>query len=64
MSLAKGDKAPNERGFTPAEVAWLTELSPKTVNKAIDRGELPGASRKLGLAPPEVLYLSLRRDVC
>lgn len=52
---------------TPAEAAWLTELSPKTVNATIDRGELgrwPRArvrARRLG--PADVVYLVLRKEL-
>jgi uncharacterized protein (DUF433 family) len=60
-------------GLTPLETAWVTDLSPKTVNASLDRGEVkprrprrgPGrtsaGSRTLG--PAEVIYLALRRDV-
>jgi uncharacterized protein (DUF433 family) len=55
---------------TPAEAAWLTELSAKTINATIDRGELGDSPRKrsprrrerrLGLA--DVAYLVLRKEL-
>lgn len=55
---------------TTAEAAWLTDMPPKAINAAIDRGELPMPSRKRGsdraarrLGPAEVVYLVLRRDL-
>src|SRR5215475_9848376 len=52
---------------TPAEAAWLTELSPKTVNAMIDRGELgkwPRArTRARRLGPADVVYLVLRKEL-
>jgi len=52
---------------TTAEAAWLTELSPKTVNATIDRGELgrwPRArARARRLGPADVVYLVLRKDL-
>jgi uncharacterized protein (DUF433 family) len=64
--------ANNERAtaVTPVEAAWLTQLSPKTINATIDRGELK-AIRKKGLTrksarnlgPADVLYLMLRKDL-
>ncbi len=62
----------NERAIavTPVEAAWLTELSPKTINATIDRGELKavksrGARKKRGrnLGPADVLYLMLRKEL-
>jgi uncharacterized protein (DUF433 family) len=58
--------------ITPTEASWLTELSTKTINAAIDRGELDvGKARRRSagkraprtLAPADVMYLALRRDV-
>jgi len=55
---------------TPAEAAWLSELSPKTINATIDRGEIgrsPRArsktarARRLGAA--DVVYLVLRKEL-
>lgn len=55
---------------TPVEAAWLTELSAKTINATIDRGELKAVkgrgrakkrSRNLGAA--DVLYLMLRKEL-
>jgi uncharacterized protein (DUF433 family) len=55
---------------TLAEAAWLTELSAKTVNATIDRGELgkarrpPAASvRGRRLGPADVVYLELRKEL-
>lgn len=57
--------------ITPLEAAWLTELSPKTINATIDRGELGVATRERGssgkrerrLAPADVVYLALRKEL-
>lgn len=58
--------------ITPTEAAWLTELSTKTINATIDRGELgAGKARRRSatrraprtLAPADVLYLALRKEV-
>jgi uncharacterized protein (DUF433 family) len=55
---------------TPMEAAWLTELSPKTINATIDRGELGDLARtqsptrrarRLGQA--DILYLVLRKEL-
>jgi uncharacterized protein (DUF433 family) len=56
-------------GLTTVEAAWITEISPKTINATIDRGEVRSgargasgkSSRRLGAA--EVLYLALRKEV-
>lgn len=55
---------------TPVEAAWLTELSPKTINATIDRGELKAVKRRVAtkkrarnLGPADVLYLMLRKDL-
>jgi uncharacterized protein (DUF433 family) len=55
---------------TPAEAAWLTELSAKTINATIDRGELKAVKRSVGtkkharnLGVADVLYLMLRKDL-
>lgn len=56
-------KKAGEGSVTTTEAAWLAELSPKTVNKTIDRGELPNVSRDRGLAPSDVLYLVIRCSV-
>lgn len=55
---------------TPAEAAWLTELSPKTINATIDRGELkvaarkrPSAKRARRLGAADVVYLVLRKEL-
>lgn len=55
---------------TPAEAAWLTELSPKTINATIDRGELGGSPRKRSqrrrarrLGPADIVYLVLRKEL-
>lgn len=58
--------------ITLSEAAWLTELSAKTINAAIDRGELPRARvhrkgtvrrqvRTLSYA--DVVYLALRKQL-
>jgi len=59
------------QAISPVEAAWLTELSPKTINATIDRGELqapvrkPSASgkrlRRLGAA--DIVYLVLRKEL-
>jgi uncharacterized protein (DUF433 family) len=55
---------------TPVEAAWLTELSPKTINATIDRGELKAVKRRGGtkkrsrnLGAADVLYLMLRKEL-
>lgn len=55
---------------TPAEAAWLTELSPKTINATIDRGELgrsprtrTASARARRLGPADVVYLVLRKEL-
>jgi uncharacterized protein (DUF433 family) len=55
---------------TPVEAAWLTELSPKTINATIDRGELKAVKSRGGakkrsrnLGPADVLYLMLRKEL-
>lgn len=55
---------------TPVEAAWLTELSQKTINATIDRGELGGAVQKRSstrrprrLGPADVVYLVLRKEL-
>jgi uncharacterized protein (DUF433 family) len=55
---------------TPAEAAWLTELSPKTINATIDRGELgrsprprSAGARARRLGPADVVYLVLRKEL-
>lgn len=58
-----------EPGFSPREAAFVTGLSEKTINQAIDRAEvapLPthGANdRERMLAFPELVYLRLRGQV-
>jgi uncharacterized protein (DUF433 family) len=56
--------------ITPLEAAWLTQLSPKTINATIDRGELKGVKKRgrakkraRNLAPADVLYLMLRKEL-
>jgi uncharacterized protein (DUF433 family) len=57
--------------ITPIEAAWLTELTPKTINATIDRGELSVATRESGssakrkrrLAPADIVYLALRKEL-
>lgn len=58
------------RAFTPVEAAWLTELSTKTINASIDRGEVKvlrsrGSVKKRvrNLGPADVLYLMLRKEL-
>ncbi|HTR77596.1 MAG TPA: DUF433 domain-containing protein [Gemmatimonadaceae bacterium] len=62
------DQAPPT--VTTVEAAWLTELSPKTINATIDRGELGGVVRKRSsttrarrLGTADVVYLVLRREL-
>jgi len=60
-----------EEAVTPVEAAWLTELSARTINATIDRGELGARARtrssstrrarRLGAA--EVVYLVLRKEL-
>ena len=68
-TIANPDTMP-ATAVTPVEAAWLTELSAKTINATIDRGELKGVKRgrvarkrvrNLGTA--DVLYLMLRKEV-
>jgi len=55
--------------ITAVQAAWLTDLSPKAINAAIDKGELAavrkavskGRSRRLNAS--DVLYLALRKNV-
>jgi len=60
----------NPPSVSPAEAAWLTELSPKAVNAAIDRGELgrrrlarTAEMRARRLGPADVVYLVLRKQL-
>ncbi|HEX5868984.1 MAG TPA: DUF433 domain-containing protein [Longimicrobium sp.] len=59
----------SELGLSPREAAFVTGLSEKTINQAIDRAEvepLPGRradDRERMLPFPELVYLRLRRDV-
>lgn len=71
MLLTNRDSYMVPGGVTTVEAAWITETSPKTINATIDRGEVKAGtgrratgknSRRLGVA--EVLYLTLRKDVC
>ena len=55
---------------TAVEAAWLTELSPKTINATIDRGELggdvprrPSANHARRLGTADVVYLVLRKEL-
>jgi uncharacterized protein (DUF433 family) len=64
----RGNKPANS--VTPAEAAWLLELSAKTINATIDRGELKGVKRSVGtkkrarnLGAADVLYLMLRKQL-
>jgi uncharacterized protein (DUF433 family) len=56
-------------GVSPVEAAFVTELSRKTIDQAIDRREVrPLPSRRTGEPPrslgyPELVYLRVRRDV-
>lgn len=57
-------------GLTTVEAAWITEISPKTINATIDRGEVKSGTRRGGsgknsrrLGTAEVLYLALRKEV-
>jgi uncharacterized protein (DUF433 family) len=57
--------------ISPVEAAWLTQLSPKTINATIDRGELQAPVRKRSasakrvrrLGAADVLYLVLRKEL-
>lgn len=58
--------------ITLSEAEWLTELSAKTINAAIDRGELPrarvhrkGTARREArtLSHADVVYLALRKQL-
>jgi uncharacterized protein (DUF433 family) len=53
---------------TPVEAAWITGVSPKTINATIDRGEVKPCARQSRsknaprlIGAPEVVYLVLRR---
>src|SRR5262245_14896585 len=68
-TITRPDKE-KPRTVTLAEAAWLTELSAKTVNATIDRGELGRASRAQSaragarrLGPADVVYLVLRKEL-
>ena len=51
--------------LTTGEAAFVAEVSIRTVNQAIDRGEIqtPNKRRRRELGVPEVLYLRMRRDL-
>lgn len=51
--------------LTTGEAAFVAEVSIRTVNQAIDRGEIrtPNRRRRRELGVPEVLYLRMRRDL-
>lgn len=59
------------KSVSTQEAAWLTELSAKTINATIDRGELKSAPRRnrskrrvaRRLAPADVFYLVLRKEL-
>jgi uncharacterized protein (DUF433 family) len=59
------------RDVSTQEAAWLTELSTKTINATIDRGELKSAPRRnrsrrrvpRRLGPADVFYLVLRKEL-
>lgn len=65
------EKSESLTPVTPNEAAWLAEISPKTVNATIDRGELslsadraaPGERRARTLEPADVFYLAIRREL-
>ena len=70
--IATISKSNNENPPTvsPAEAAWLTELSPKAINATIDRGELgksprarSAAARARRLGPADIVYLVLRKEL-
>lgn len=64
-----GNRITGLAGISPVEAAFVTELSRKTIDQAIDRREVrPLPSRQSGalhraLGYPELVYLRLRRDV-
>jgi uncharacterized protein (DUF433 family) len=72
MPPASAPQPEDVSAITPNEAAWLTELSTKTINATIDRGELGvGKARRRSagrrvpriLAPADVMYLALRKEV-
>jgi uncharacterized protein (DUF433 family) len=71
MRRTTADRYNEEGTVSPVEAAWLTELSPKSINATIDRGELKAVKRRGGggkrrvrsLGPADVLYLMLRREL-
>lgn len=59
---------PAREVFSPLEVAFVTELSRRTIDQAIDRGEVKalgraGGARARTLGFAEMVYLELRRQV-
>jgi uncharacterized protein (DUF433 family) len=62
-------RTPGATAVSPVEAAFVTELSRKTIDQAIDRREVcPLDSRRAGEPPrslgyPELVYLRVRRDV-
>ena len=48
---------------SPRQAAWLTEQPQKTVDKSIERGELPPRGGDRLLDATDVLYLAVRKDV-
>jgi uncharacterized protein (DUF433 family) len=70
MKANSGRRNKRANSVTPAEAAWLTELSAKTINATIDRGELKGVKRSVGkkkrarnLGAADVVYLTLRKEL-
>lgn len=72
MCASASCRTPETTPITPAEAAWLTELSTKTINTTIDRGELPTARvRQKGttrrqvrtLSAADVFYLAIRKEL-
>jgi len=67
--LPKTERRVSGTGLSPREAAFVTGLSEKTINQAIDRAEvetLPARrveDRERMLAFPELVYLRLRRQV-
>jgi uncharacterized protein (DUF433 family) len=72
MTGARAYRKTGQTTVTLSEAAWLTDLSTKTINAAIDRGELAVTrSRRIGtarrrarnLSPVDLLYLAIRKKL-
>lgn len=69
MTAAMNERRANGSGLSPREAAFVTDLSEKTINQAIDRAEVePLPARRMDdrermLGFPDLVYLRMRGQV-